>query len=67
MALVPIVALTASAMPEELARCREAGMNDCLIKPVTLEQLSRTLHQVTSLKALLDSTHIKSSQGVPSR
>ncbi|MFT3711043.1 MAG: ATP-binding protein [Archangium sp.] len=48
MAFVPIVALTASAMPEELARCRQAGMNDCLIKPVTLEQLSRTLHQIVS-------------------
>jgi len=52
-ALVPIIALTASAMPEELERCRVAGMNDCLIKPVTLEQLTRTLGQVRALRDLM--------------
>ena len=50
VALVPVVALTASAMPEELARCRQAGMNDCLIKPVSLEQIRNTLRQVVVLQ-----------------
>ncbi|MFZ5442561.1 MAG: ATP-binding protein [Myxococcota bacterium] len=53
VALVPIVALTASAMPEELERCRLAGMNDCLVKPVTLAQLTRTLHQAAALRQML--------------
>jgi signal transduction histidine kinase/ActR/RegA family two-component response regulator len=54
VAMVPIIALTASAMPEELERCRKAGMNDCLVKPVSLEQLERTLAQVAALEALMN-------------
>jgi signal transduction histidine kinase/CheY-like chemotaxis protein len=42
-ARVPIVALTASAMPEELESCRRAGMDDCLTKPVGLAQLKEVL------------------------
>lgn len=39
----PIVALTASALASELEECREAGMDDHLIKPVTLQQLATAL------------------------
>ncbi|HWA09071.1 MAG TPA: ATP-binding protein [Opitutaceae bacterium] len=42
-ALVPIIALTAAAMPEERARCVEAGMNGFLSKPLKLDDLHRAL------------------------
>ncbi len=40
---LPIVAVTASGLPEELAACRAAGMNDCLVKPISLEMVQRVL------------------------
>ncbi len=39
----PIVAMTAYALPEELERCRQAGMVDCLTKPIDVKLLSETL------------------------
>jgi CheY-like chemotaxis protein len=40
---LPIVALSANAMPEEIARCREAGMDDHLAKPIDRDELLRTI------------------------
>ena len=45
LAELPVVALTAAAFPEDLTRCREAGMNDHVSKPVTLEVLSEVLRK----------------------
>jgi len=53
VALLPVIALTASALPEELERCRQSGMNDCLIKPVSLAMVERALGQVAALQAML--------------
>jgi CheY-like chemotaxis protein len=49
----PIVALTASAMPHEIAACLEHGMDDVVLKPFAFEKL----------KAMLDKwCHEESSQ-----
>ncbi|MBD8871682.1 ATP-binding protein [Rhodanobacter sp. DHB23] len=42
---LPIIATTANALAGELARCREAGMDDCLSKPLQLQPLEHKLGQ----------------------
>ncbi len=42
---VPIIAMTASAFPEDRADCLAAGMNDVLVKPVQPEALTACLLQ----------------------
>jgi len=52
---VPIIALTANVQPEQVLRCREAGMDDHVGKPIQVAELLRViaarLEQRTSLKA----------------
>ncbi|WP_339405273.1 ATP-binding protein [Pseudomonas helleri] len=48
---LPIVALTANAMPEERERCRSAGMNDYLAKPFRREELAALLDTWVPSKA----------------
>jgi CheY-like chemotaxis protein len=48
---LPVVALTASAQASDRARCLEAGMDDCLTKPVRLEDLRRVLARLAPAPA----------------
>ena len=52
---VPIIALTANVQPEQVLRCREAGMDDHVGKPIQVAELLRViaarLEQRASLKA----------------
>lgn len=41
---LPILAMTANALPEEKERCLNAGMNDHITKPVEPESLWRALN-----------------------
>ncbi len=43
---IPIIALTANAMTADLEKCREAGMTDCLTKPVNVGQLEATIRRL---------------------
>ncbi|MDX2215160.1 MAG: response regulator [Oculatellaceae cyanobacterium bins.114] len=45
---IPIIALTALAMPGDLERCLEAGANDYFTKPVKLKQLLDRIMQYLS-------------------
>ncbi len=42
---IPVVALTANAMPSDEERCLAAGMNDYLSKPLAVEDLERVVRR----------------------
>ena len=43
----PIYAVTAHAMPAEIAEFKKAGMNGCLLKPIQIGELRRTLSETS--------------------
>jgi PAS domain S-box-containing protein len=47
-ARTPIIAMTANVLPEQVARCREAGMDDHLGKPINLPLLLEALDRWTT-------------------
>lgn len=42
---VPIIAVTANAMQEELQHCLDSGMDGCITKPVELDVLGKELNK----------------------
>ena len=46
---MPIVAVTANAMREDFERCREAGMDDFVAKPVTLAALAHAIERAVKI------------------
>jgi len=45
-ATVPIVAVTALSLPEDRERCLAAGADSYLTKPVSLQELQRTVERL---------------------
>jgi PAS domain S-box-containing protein len=50
-ARTPIVAMTANVLPEQVARCREAGMDDHLGKPINPARLLQALDRWTAAES----------------
>ncbi|MBX9699671.1 MAG: response regulator, partial [Acetobacteraceae bacterium] len=48
---LPIIAVTASAYPEDVAACRDAGMTDHIVKPIDRESLLRKLRDLAEAAA----------------
>ncbi len=48
VAATPIIAMTANVLPQHIARCREAGMDDHLGKPIDLSRLLEALDHWTT-------------------
>ena len=47
LSALPVIALTAAALPEERQRCLDAGMNQFVSKPVRLSELHEALRNIT--------------------
>jgi CheY-like chemotaxis protein len=42
----PILGLTANAIPEQIAECRAAGMNEVVTKPINVAELMEKIHNL---------------------
>ncbi|WP_207847576.1 MULTISPECIES: response regulator [unclassified Pseudomonas] len=55
-AQVPIIGVTANAMLEEKQLCIESGMNACIVKPISIENLKHSISELLFDKVLYPST-----------
>ena len=55
-----VLGFTANAQPEELQRCKQAGMDDCLFKPISLTLLSQRLTALVPLYTSQDNFNLES-------
>ena len=53
-ATVPVIAMTAAAMPEDIERCLAAGMNGHIAKPIRQEELLQSALQVLATQDLTE-------------
>jgi PAS domain S-box-containing protein len=63
----PIVAVTANAMREDYDRCRDAGMDDFVAKPVTLAALANAIERAVIAGRTSDPSAAGSEQGSTSK
>jgi signal transduction histidine kinase/CheY-like chemotaxis protein/ligand-binding sensor domain-containing protein/HPt (histidine-containing phosphotransfer) domain-containing protein len=56
---IPILAVTANAMPEQLQKCREAGMNDHVTKPIEVSELLEKIFRLTQRGPQIDRQKLK--------
>jgi two-component system sensor histidine kinase EvgS len=47
-----LLGFTANAQPEEIQRCKQAGMDDCLFKPLSLVALSQWVMGIRGIKEI---------------
>ncbi len=66
---LPILGVTASTAPDELRKCREAGMDHCLVKPTRLATLREHLNRwwITNERTPEAETHSAQGTDVPAR
>lgn len=55
-----VLGFTANAQPEERERCKQAGMDDCLFKPISLTLLSQRLDRIEPLSNCPDVFNVDS-------
>ncbi len=65
--LLPVIALTANAYPEDVAAARAAGMQAHLAKPVAFAQLARTLQRWLPTRIVEEAEHPGATVPVPAR
>jgi two-component system sensor histidine kinase/response regulator len=58
---IPVIAVTAHAFTEDVERCRRAGMNAHITKPIDYDQLLKAMHQLcTTIEKPVENSHGKS-------